>query len=218
MKLNEEIQHVLTGFALPQTIRVKIAQAMERVEQNQMAPGLEVGERAPEIRLQNVDRQEVSLQERLSAGPVVLTFFRGDWCPVCNLQLLALQRTLPDIQAAGASLLAVTPQLLTHVLSLKEKAELDFELLSDVDQKAIREYRLQFAMPSEVQEIYLGVFGLDLGEQNADGSWNLPVPATFIIDQEGVIRTRHVTADFTRRMEPDDVMEALDALSAAMAS
>ena len=101
---------------------------------------------------------------------------------------------------------------------MRRKRKLEFTLLSDADQQVIREYRLQFLLPSEVQQIYLGVYGLDLGKQNADGSWNLPVPGTFIIDREGVIRRRHVTADFTRRMEPDDVIEALAALSVKAAS
>ena len=215
MNLNEEIQRVLAGLAIPENVSNAITAAMEKIEQNKTAPGLAVGARAPEIRLRDAYGKQVSLNERLTAGPVVLTFFRGDWCPVCNLQLRALQRALPDIRAAGASLLAVTPQSMTYVLSLAEKAELDFDLLSDIDQQAIRDYRLQFTMPAEMQEIYLGVFALDLGEQNADGSWNLPVPGTFIIDQQGFIRTHHVTADFTRRMEPDDVIAALDACASA---
>ena len=218
MKLNEEIQHVLAGYAIPEPALNTIAAAMEQVDKNKIAPGLDLGARAPEIRLPDIYEKEVSLNAQLVAGPVVLTFFRGDWCPICNLQLRALQRALPDIRAAGASLLAVTPQSMTHTLSLAEKAELEFTLLSDADQQVIREYRLQFLLPSEVQQIYLGVYGLDLGKQNADGSWNLPVPGTFIIDQEGVIRRRHVTSDFTQRMEPDDVIEALAALSVKAAS
>ena len=218
MKLNEEIQHLLAGYAIPEPALNTIAAAMEQVDKNKIAPGLDLGARAPEIRLPDIYEKEVSLNAQLAAGPVVLTFFRGDWCPICNLQLRALQRALPDIRAAGASLLAVTPQSMTHTLSLAEKAELQFTLLSDADQQVIREYRLQFLLPSEVQQIYLGVYGLDLGKQNADGSWNLPVPGTFIIDREGVIRRRHVTADFTRRMEPDDVIEALAALSVKAAS
>ncbi len=218
MKLNEEIQHVLAGYAIPEPALNRIAAAMEQVDKNKIAPGLDLGARAPEIRLPDIYEKEVSLNAQLAAGPVVLTFFRGDWCPICNLQLRALQRALPDIRAAGASLLAVTPQSMTHTLSLAEKAELEFTLLSDADQQVIREYRLQFLLPSEVQQIYLGVYGLDLGKQNADGSWNLPVPGTFIIDQKGVIRRRHVTADFTHRMEPDDVIEALAALSVTASS
>jgi peroxiredoxin len=209
MKLNEEIRHVLAGLAIPEAIRRTIAEAMEEVDQNQVAPGLAVGDSAPDFTLPNPYNQQVALRDKLARGPVVLSFFRGDWCPVCNLQLRALQRALPDIRKAGASLVTVTPQSLMHALSLTEKAALEFDVLTDLDQRVMRAYRVQFALPEKVKDIYLGVLALDLGEQNGDGSWNLPVPATFIIDRQGIIRTRHVTADFTRRMEPDDVLQAL---------
>ena len=109
MKLNEEIQHVLAGYAIPEDAQNMIVAAVDAVEKNRVAPGLEVGIQAPEIRLPDVYGKDVSLSERLAAGPVVLTFFRGDWCPICDLQLRVLQRALPEIEAAGASLLAVTP-------------------------------------------------------------------------------------------------------------
>lgn len=218
MNLNEEIRQVLSSLAIPEAANRTIADAMVQIEENRVAPGLDVGEQAPRFVLPNPDGQPVSLDERLAQGPVVLTFFRGDWCPICNLQLRALQRALPDIEKAGASLIAVSPQALSHALTLREKAELTFDVLSDVDQKVIRDYRLQFTIPPEVQDMYLGVFALDLGEQNADGSWNLPVPGTFILDRQGVVRKRHVTADFTRRMEPEDVLAALEPLAVGTAS
>lgn len=218
MNLNEEIRQVLSGLAIPEAVNRTIADAMAQIEENRVAPGLNVGEQAPRFVLPNPDGQPVSLDERLAEGPVVLTFFRGDWCPICNLQLRALQRALPDIEKAGASLVAVSPQALSHALTLSEKAELTFDVLSDIDQKVIRDYRLQFTMPQEVQDIYLGIFALDLGGQNADGSWNLPVPGTFILDRQGTIRKRHVTADFTHRMEPEDVLAALEPLAMGAAS
>ena len=213
MNLNEEIQHLLSGLAIPETANRAIADAMTQIETNQVAPGLAVGDQAPRFALPNPEGKPVSLDERLAQGPVVLTFFRGDWCPICNLQLRALQRALPEIEAAGASLIAVSPQALSHALTLTEKAELDFDVLSDINQTVIRNYRLQFTMPPQAQDAYLGLLALDLGKQNADGSWNLPVPGTFIIDQQGIIRNRHVTADFTRRMEPEEVLEALEQLA-----
>ena len=218
MNLNEEIRHLLSGLAIPEAANRTIADAMAQIEKNRVAPGLNVGEQAPRFVLPNPDGEPVSLDERLARGPVVLTFFRGDWCPICNLQLRALQRALPEIENAGASLIAVSPQALSHALTLTEKAELTFDVLSDVDQKVIRDYRLQFTMPPQVKDFYLGIGALDLGKQNADGSWNLPVPGTFIIDQQGGIRKRHVTADFTRRMEPEDVLEALEPLALGAAS
>ena len=215
MNLNEEIQQVLASYALPHDVIETFAVAMGRIEENKVAPGLSAGQQAPDFDLPDPNGKPVRLSERLADGPVVLSFFRGDWCPICNLQLRALERALPDIREAGASLLAVTPQSLQHALSLQEKAELTFDVLSDVEQKVIRDYRVQFTVPPELQELYLGFYSLDLGEQNGDGSWNLPVPGTVIIDAEGIVRKTHVTADFTRRMEPDDVIEALGPLAAA---
>jgi peroxiredoxin len=218
MNLNDEIQQVLASYALPNDVIETFAAAMGRLDENKVAPGLSVGERAPDFELPDPNGKPVRLSDRLAKGPVVLSFFRGDWCPVCNLQLRALERALPEIREAPASLVAVTPQFLEHTLSLQEKAALSFDVLSDVAQKVIRDYRVQFTVPPELKDLYLGFYSLDLGEQNGDGSWNLPVPGTFIIDAEGVIRRTHVTADFTRRMEPDDVIEALQPLAAAAAS
>ena len=217
MNLNEEIRYLLSGLAIPEAANRTIADAMAQIEENRVAPGLDVGEQAPRFVLPNPDGEPVSLDERLTQGPVVLTFFRGDWCPICNLQLRALQRALPEIENAGASLIAVSPQALSHALTLTEKAELTFDVLSDVDQKVIRDYRLQFTMPQQAKDVYLGIVALDLGKQNADGSWNLPVPGTFIIDRQGSVRKRHVTADFTLRMEPEDVLAALEPLAAGTA-
>ncbi len=218
MNLNDEIQQVLASYALPHDIVETFAAAMALVDENKVAPGLAAGDHAPDFELPDPHGKPVRLSDRLAKGPVVLSFFRGDWCPICNLQLRALERALPEIREASASLVAVTPQSLEHTLSLQEKAELTFDVLSDVQQRVIRDYRVQFTMPPELKDLYLGFYSLDLGEQNGDGSWNLPVPGTFIIDADRIIRQTHVTADFTSRMEPDDVIEALRPLAAAAAS
>ena len=178
MNLNEEIRYVLAGLAIPEPVNRTIAEAMEQVEQNQVAPGLAIGDQAPDFTLPNPYGKLVSLHDKLEKGPVVVSFFRGDWCPVCNLQLQSLQRALPDIESAGGSLVTITPQSLRNTLSLREKAALEFDVLTDVDQSTMRDYRVQFTLPERVKDIYLGVFALDLGKQNADGSWNLPVPGT----------------------------------------
>jgi len=212
MSLNEEIRHVLRTYAIPSQVANTLAAAIAELEENQAAPGLAVGETAPDFRLPSVLGGETSLSENLVRGPVVLTFYRGDWCPVCNLQLSALQRALPQIEQAGGALLAISPQELGHAVSLKEAHDLGFDLLSDTRQEVIQKYRLQFKIPAAVREAYTDVLHIDIGKQNADGTWRLPVPGTFIIGPEGVVRTRHVTADYTRRMEPEDVIAALESL------
>ena len=210
MKLNEEIQQVLSSFNLPADARHKMAAAMERIEKNQVAPGLKVGERAPNFQLPNVAGEEVSLDARLEQGPAVVIFYRGAWCPSCNLQLLALQRAWPDIQSLNASLIAISPH---DSEPTPEDTQLDYDILTDADQKVMRDYKVQYYVPPEVQQIYLGVLDTDVSSYNSDGSWNLPVPGTFVIDQKGIVRKRHVTADSLNRMEPEEVIAALEGIN-----
>ena len=209
MSLNEEIRQLLNSYSLPADVGRQMGEAMARLDANRVAPGLAVGEKAADFRLPNAAGQNVSLEERLSQGPVVLTFYRGAWCPICNLQLLAFERALPGIRSLGASVIAVAPD---DSEPTPNNSRLDFDLLTDADQSVIRAYRLHYRVPDEVRWIYTGVFDTDVSSFNADGSWNLPVPATFIVDRGGIVRNRHVTADYLRRMEPDEVVAALNAL------
>jgi peroxiredoxin len=128
--------------------------------------------------------------------------------PLLQPTLRALQVELGAIQAHGAKRIALSPQAPDHALTLTEKHELEFSVLSDASQATIAAYRLRYVVPAALQDLYLK-FGNDLREQNADGSWNLPVPATFVIDRGGTISARFVDMDFTKRMEPADVVSAL---------
>jgi peroxiredoxin len=198
---------------VPGDVDARIEAAIAHVAASGVAPGLAVGDRAPGFTLPDATGTEVSLAERLDAGPVVLQFYRGDWCPYCNLHLRALQAALPEIRRRGASLVAISPQSPDHSLSLTEQAELEFDVLSDVDQHVIRDYRVQFTLPADLQSVHLNTFHLDLRAQNADGSWNLPVPATFVISAEGRIAAAGVDVDYRARTEPSVILEALDEMA-----
>ena len=174
-------------------------------------PGLEVGERAPSFTLPAAVGGEVALDDRLADGPVVLTFYRGAWCPICNLELRALQRHLPELEARGARLIAVNPQRPDDSLSFAERLGLGFDVLADLDQEVAAAYRLRFRLSDELVERYT-TLGLALPDQNADGTWNLPVPATFVLDGDGIVRARHVDPDYRQRMEPAAILAALDTL------
>ena len=117
------------------------------------------------------------------------------------------------LQARGASLIAVSPQSPDRSLSVTEKAGLSFDVLSDIRQQVIAAYRVQFTVSADIKDLHLNVFGNDLLAHTADGSWDLPIPATFVIDRSGIIRTRHVSPDYTTRMDPGDISAALAALS-----
>lgn len=197
---------------IPPEINERIDRALAEVSASGVAPGLAVGERAPGFTLPDALGKDVSLADRLDAGPVVLQFYRGDWCPYCNLHLRALQAALPEIRKRGASVVAISAQSPDHSLSLTAKAELEFDVLSDVDQRVIRDYRLQFTLPADLQSIHLNAFGVDLRAQNADGSWTLPVPATFVISTDGTIVAAGLDVDYRARLEPSAILDSLDGL------
>lgn len=209
-----ELQHQLQEInaRVPAPMAERIDAALKEVEASGAAPGLAVGDQAPEFVLPDAEGRPVSLSERLAAGPVVLVFYRGEWCPYCNTHLRALQAALPDITANSASLIAISPQAPDHALSMTEKAELSFDVLSDVDQKVIRAYKVQFTVPADLQDLHVNVFHNDLRSHTADGSWNLPVPATFVIDPAGIVRAAHVSPDYRTRMEPAAIIAALSNL------
>jgi peroxiredoxin len=199
---------------VPEPVTQRVTAAIAEVESSGAAPGLAVGEHAPDFILPDALGRAVSLRERSAGGPVVLVFYRGEWCPYCNTYLRALQAALPEVAARGATLIAVSPQSPDHSLSITEKAELGFDVLSDVDQSVISAYRLQFTLPDDLQDLHLNAFQVDLRDHNADKSWRLPVPATFVIDRDRIVRAAHVSADYRTRMEPAEILAALDKLTA----
>ncbi|GAB2853403.1 peroxiredoxin-like family protein [Streptomyces deserti] len=189
---------------------------MERAAHDLAASGqagraLAVGDRAPRFALPSPTGRTVALEALLAEGPVVLTFYRGAWCPYCNLALRALQRHHDAITARGARLVAVSPQVPDESLTLTERQELAFDVLSDVGCDTAKQYGLAFDLPEDLAALY-DRFGFDLQRVNGGHARTLPLPATYVIDRAGVIRWAFVDTDYTRRAEPADVLTALDAL------
>jgi peroxiredoxin len=176
---------------------------------------LKVGDRAPSIVLSNARGDTVDVGTLLKRGPVVVAFYRGGWCPFCNLELRAFQRLLPDIEAAGASLVAISPEKLDDSLSTAEKNSLTFEVLSDVGQKVGRAFRLVYEFSDELKSAYKE-FGLDIPAKNgAPSEWALPISATYIIDRDGVITYAYTDADYRDRADPIDILTILKRTAAA---
>ena len=174
---------------------------------------LQEGETAPDFRLPNARGGHTQLDDLLRSGPVVLLFYRGQWCPYCNLQLRAYQQALPKIRALGATLLAISPQLPDHSLSTTEKNELGFDVLSDVGLHVARAYRLAFDLPSDLADLYKRQWGNDLVQWNGEGGWSLPIPATYIIDRYSAVMLAHVDPDYRNRLEPEAVLDCLRTLA-----
>jgi peroxiredoxin len=210
--LNKGLSALTKQLGIPWDISDLITRELGKVEQEGSAPGLSVGDKAPDFELPDATGRQVRLTELLRDGPVVLVFYRGEWCPYCNLTLRTWQERLGDLTSAGGRLVAISPQRPSNALSITEKHELAFPVLSDETQDVIRAFKLHFDLPPTLKDLYGNAWGLDLTEQNADGSWSLPVPGTFVIDQERRLRFAFVSADYRVRAEPDDVVAALRSL------
>ncbi|MEV5593917.1 peroxiredoxin-like family protein [Streptomyces sp. NPDC052496] len=174
------------------------------------APG--PGAPAPDFTLPAADGRQVTLSTLLADGPVVLTFYRGAWCPYCNLALRALQQHHDAITARGARLVAVSPQVPDESLTLAEKHELAFDVLSDVGSEVARRYGIAFDLPEDLAAVY-DSFGFEMQRVNGGHPRTLPIPATFVIDRTGTVRWSFADPDYVQRAEPTDILTALDALT-----
>lgn len=144
-------------------------------------------------------------------GPLLITFYRGEWCPYCNLALRALQRELPAFAARGVSLLAVSPELPDHALAMQQKHGLGFPVLFDAASAVARSFGLVFTLPPELRPIYRRL-GIDLPARNGDARHELPVPGSFLVDRNGVVLASFVDVDYRRRLEPADALAWVDRL------
>lgn len=191
----------------------------ELAASNLAASSLKIGDPMPDFELPNVEGRLISARACLEHGPLVISFFRGGWCPYCTLELKALQQALPEIRRLGATLLAVTPDTGAALASTKRTNGLTYDVVSDVDNGVGLLFGVIFRVPEAVREVYVKL-GIDLGARhgNRSGAWLLPVPATYIVDRRGVIRHAMVEPDFRRRMEPADIVSLLRELAAEAGS
>ncbi|MET8544996.1 peroxiredoxin-like family protein [Kitasatospora sp. NPDC004799] len=198
-------------------IPADVRAVMQRANRELAASGkarsaLAEGVRAPSFTLPSATGRSVALDELLADGPVVLTFYRGAWCPYCNIALRSLRQHHEAVTARGARLVAVSPQVPDESLTFAEKNELAFDVLSDIGCDTAERYGLAFDLPEDLAAVYERI-GIDLHRVNAGHARTLPVPATYVIDRDGVIRWAFVDTDYTRRAEPAEILAALDGLS-----
>ena len=181
----------------------------ELIAQHIRNNALQVGDKIENFILPNHLGKNIELADLLDKGPVVVSFYRGAWCPYCNLELKALNDFLPQFKTKSAQLVAISPQLPDQTLTTAQKNELEFDVLSDVGNKVAQQFGLLFTLDKRIQELYTG-FGIDFEHTYGDKTYQLPLPATYVINQEGVITYAFLNEDYTLRAEPSDVMSALD--------
>ncbi|MEM6590266.1 MAG: peroxiredoxin-like family protein [Cyanobacteria bacterium P01_C01_bin.73] len=211
MSLSEQLAQRLeeNRAQLPSEVTATMAQATEDLANSGIVNrSLNRGDTLPAIALPNATGKIVDLQALLAKGPIVITFYRGGWCPYCNMELRAYQQALPEIKSLGATLVAITPETPDSSLSTTEKNELEFEVLSDRGNQIARELGLVFTLPESLRPIYEN-FGIDVPRHNGDQTFELPVPATYVVNTDGTVVHAFVNADYTKREEPKTVVDVL---------
>jgi peroxiredoxin len=199
-------------FAPPEIHPVMERATAELIASGQAGRALKAGDRAPGFTLNDPDGRPVSSAELLSKGPLVLSFYRGVWCPYCNLELQALQEALPQFEALGAGLVAISPQTAANSRKSQRQNKLDFAILSDSHNDVAAAFGLRFALPDYLVDLYRNLKN-DLPAFNDDPSWTLPMPARYVIGQDGIIAYAEVNPDYTLRPEPDIMLPVLDRLA-----
>lgn len=169
------------------------------------------GDILPDFKLNNHKGTSIDLTSLLKKGTLVVSFYRGGWCPYCNLELKALNDALPQIKELGAQLIAITPETPDNSLTTLEKNELSFDVLSDLNNQYAKELGLVFKLPEELVKIY-NTFGLDVEKHNGNKDFELPIPATYVIDKNGVIQYEYTPEDYTERLDPEVVLNILNTL------
>jgi peroxiredoxin len=172
------------------------------------APG--IGDTLPDATLMDATGKPVRLSNLLTKGPLILNFYRGGWCPYCNFEMKAYQDLLPEITAAGATLVGVTPEKPDNALSTAEKNALTYPVLSDTGNAFAKALGIAFELEGDLKNLYQG-FGLDLPNLNAQSGWSLPIPAVYVVGSNGKILFADVDLDYRRRAEPSEAVAALKA-------
>ncbi len=168
----------------------------------------QVGEAFTDFQLPDHTGADFTLSDLVAQGPLVISFYRGGWCLYCNITLQALQQKLPEFKALGAQLVAITPELPDHSLSTIEKNNLLFPVLTDKDNTLAKQLGLVFQLPENIQALYAD-FGLDVTSHNGNSDFELPLAATFVVGDDGLIKYVFADADYTKRAEPSDILAAL---------
>jgi peroxiredoxin len=188
------------------------ARAITELRRRRLAANiLPLGAKIPEFQLQDHDGNSVSSSALLAQGRLVLCFIRGRWCPFCVAQMEAMNLILPEIEKAGATLVAISPQTVQQSFFMHDQHKLRFPLLSDAGSNLARQFGLTYRVPDEQKAVYQRAF-VNLPFVNGDASWELPIPATYIVDRDGIVLFASANEDYTERPEPEDVVRALSAV------
>jgi peroxiredoxin len=216
MKLQDRLDaftaELIKGGKTPESLVVKLLEGIkDQVASGSAERALKAGDVAPAFKLKDAEGVPVSSAELLSHGPLVASFYRGVWCPYCNLELQALEASRAEIEARGASIVALSMQNAANSRKSLRENKLGFSILVDGGGTVATSFGLRYSLRPEMIEIYK-TLGNDLPAINGEGSWSLPVPGRYVIGRDGVIAYAEVNPDHTHRPDPSDLFPILDQL------
>jgi peroxiredoxin len=205
-----ERKELIAKYVPPETQAIRSRVVAELKEGGISDRVLSIGAKAPAFELKDHNGKPVSSAELLAKGRLVICFFRGRWCPFCVGQLEAMNLISPEIERTGGSLVAISPQTVQQSFLLADQHKLCFPLLSDAGNQVARQFGLVYRVPDDQQAIYRRAF-VNLPFANGDDSWELPIPATYILSRDGTVFYASAEPDYTQRPEPSDILQRLRA-------
>ncbi|KIJ34437.1 hypothetical protein M422DRAFT_35090 [Sphaerobolus stellatus SS14] len=173
---------------------------------------VKAGDKLPDFKLRDTFGKDVTRDELLAKGNIILSFYRGEWCPFCNLELRALEKLLPEFTAKGTTLVAVSPELPDQAIVTSQKNEITFPILSDVGNGLARQLNIVFKQPERIKDIWALRGGVDWQARYGDESLEVPVPGTILVDKTGTVRNVHLDPNWRKRLEPTTVLTWIDEL------
>ncbi|CZT14134.1 uncharacterized protein RCC_00107 [Ramularia collo-cygni] len=211
--ITPQLDAIFQGFTknAPETIQTPINAARAELINFDTSETIKIGDKLPSFSLQNALGELQTSTTLLNKGPLILTFYRGEWCPFCNIALSGFQKHLSAFTAKNVTLVAITPELPNGTLSMTEKHELEFPVLTDLHNAYARKLGIVWRQPESLRPVF-ETFGHDLPRRNGDDSFELPLPATMLVDGEGVVRNLYLEPDYVKRVEPLTVLDWIDEL------
>lgn len=200
-----------TRLAPPAAVKALHRSVDELIASGAQSRALKAGDLAPDFTLPDVDGNPVSSKTLLAKGPLVVTFYRGAWCPFCNFDLSALEEARAEIESRGATLVAISQQTAPNSRKSQRQNGLGFPILGDHGGEVAAQFGVRWTLPDYLREVQKAL-GADLTQFNGEDSWTLPMPARYVVAQDGTIAYAEVNADYTRRPEPSAIFPFLDQL------
>lgn len=211
MSLTKDLHEFKQGFLskAPQEAQNEMMKAQKDLLEKKVGESaIKVGETFPKFELQNAKNETKKFDDLFGdKNFLIVSFYRGGWCPYCNIELKALQDNITNFHSAGANLIAISPESPDNSMTTKEKNEVKFEILTDKNSKLAKEINMAFELPENLKPLY-DSFGIDVAKHN-DGDFNLPLPATFILNKAGEVLYRFIDLDYTVRLDPQEILDFL---------